>query len=42
MSDYGWFVLKGIAYLVLIGFVVWLTKSGWPLLALLMMPSWSK
>lgn len=41
MSDYGWFALKGIGYLVLIGVTVWLTKSAWPLWALLLMPTFS-
>jgi hypothetical protein len=40
VSDYGWFALKGIGYLALIGFAVWLTESGWPLWALMLMPSW--
>jgi hypothetical protein len=40
MSDYGWFALKGVGYLVLIGFVCWLLHSAWPLWALLFMPSW--
>ena len=40
MSDYGWFALKGIGYLTLIGFVCWLTESAMPLWALLLVPSW--
>lgn len=40
MSEYGWFAVKGIGYLVLIGFTVWLTHSAYPLWALLLMPSW--
>ena len=40
MSDYGWFALKGIGYLVLVGFVIWITKSLAPLFALLLFPSW--
>lgn len=42
MSDYGWFALKGIGYLVLIGFAVWLTDSATPLWALLLMPGWTE
>ena len=42
MSDYGWFCIKGVGYLVLIGFAVWWTDSAWALLALLLMPSWGK
>jgi hypothetical protein len=41
MSDYGWFALKGICYLVLIGFVCWFMHSAWPLWALLLVPFWS-
>lgn len=41
MSDYGWFALKGMGYLTLIGFVCWLTKSALPLWALLLLPSWA-
>lgn len=40
MSDYGWFAVKGIGYLVLIGFAVWMTNSALPLWALLLLPSW--
>ena len=40
MSEYGWFVIKALGYLALIGFAVWITKSGLPLWALLLMPSW--
>lgn len=39
MSDYGWFAVKGIGYLVLIGLVCWWTESAMPLWALLLMPS---
>ncbi len=41
IPDYGWFAIKGIVYLILIGFSVWLTDSSAPLFALLLMPSWS-
>lgn len=41
MSDYGWFAVKGIGYLVLIGFAVWMTNSALPLWALLLLPSWT-
>lgn len=41
MSDYAWFALKGIGYLVLIGFVCWALQSAWPLWALVLMPSWT-
>lgn len=41
MSDYAWFVLKGLGYLALIGFAVWLLRSAAPLFALLLMPSWT-
>lgn len=41
MRDYAWFALKGIGYLVLIGLVCWMTTSGWPLMALAFMPSWT-
>ena len=41
MTDYAWFAVKGIGYLVLIGLVCWWTTSGWPLWALLLMPSWT-
>jgi hypothetical protein len=40
MSDYAWFSVKGIGYLVLIEFVCWMLKSPWPLLALFLLPSW--
>ena len=40
MTDYGWFCIKGIGYLILIGFVCWYVESAMPLWALLLMPSW--
>ena len=40
MSDYGWFAIKGMCYLALIGFAVYWTDSATPLWALLLMPSW--
>ena len=40
MSDYAWFVIKSIGYLVLIGFVCYWTDSAVPLWALLLMSSW--
>jgi hypothetical protein len=40
VSDYGWFAVKGVVYLALIGFAVWWTNSAMPLWALLLMPSW--
>lgn len=41
MSDYGWFVVKSVAIIAVIGLAVWLTASGFPLLALLFLPSWT-
>lgn len=41
MSDYAWFAVKAIIYLILIGFAVYLTKSAMPLWALLAIPSWT-
>jgi hypothetical protein len=41
MSDYAWFAVKGIGYLVLIGFVCYWTDSAMPLWALILMPSWT-
>ena len=41
MNDYSWFALKGLGYLFLIGFAVYLTNSATPLWALLLMPDWS-
>lgn len=41
MSNYGWFALKGICYLILIGFAVWYTETAWALLALALMPNWT-
>lgn len=40
MSDYGWYVVKGVGYLALIGFAVWVTNSAVPLWALLLLPTW--
>jgi hypothetical protein len=39
MSDFGWGALVIIAYVALVGVAVYLTKSGWPLWALLLVPS---
>lgn len=41
MSDFSWFALECIVFLILIGFVCYLTTSAMPLLALLIMPSFS-
>lgn len=41
IPDYGWHAIKGIVYLILIAFTVWLTDSSVPLWALILMPSWS-
>ena len=40
MSDYKMFALKGVGYLILIGFAIWWTESATPLWALLLMPAW--
>lgn len=42
MTDYAWFALKGISYVVIIGVAILVTESALPLLALLLMPSWTK
>lgn len=41
MTDYTWFAIKGIGYLILIGFAIWWTESAMPLWALLLMPNWT-
>jgi hypothetical protein len=41
MSNFGWFALKCISMVALIGFVCWMTTSATPLWALLLMPSYS-
>lgn len=41
-SEYKWFALKGIGYLILIGFAVWIVGEATPLWALLLLPSWKK
>jgi len=41
MSDYRWFVIKSFFFYLLIGFSVWLLRSGWPLFALLLQSSWT-
>lgn len=40
MSDYAWFALKSMVIIAAIGVAVWVTQTGWPLLALMLMPSW--
>lgn len=40
MSDYAWFALKCMVIIAVIGGAVWVTETGWPLWALLLMPSW--
>jgi len=40
-EDIGWFAVKGIAYLALIGFTVWFMHSAWALWALCLMPSFT-
>ena len=40
MTNYSWFCIKGIFYLVLIGFALWYLNSGWVLLSLLLLPEY--
>lgn len=40
MTDYAWFALKSMVILAVIGVAVWVTQTGWPLWALLIMPSY--
>lgn len=41
MSNYGWFSLKMMVFLTVIGYVCYLTNSATPLWALLLTPSYS-
>lgn len=40
MTDYAWFAIKGMGYLILIGFACWIAESGLPLWALVFIPTW--
>jgi hypothetical protein len=40
MSNYGWFNVKVIGLFALIAFAVWITGSGMPMWALLLLPSY--
>lgn len=42
MSNYGWYVVKCLGYMVLVGTVAQITGSVWALLALLLMPVWGE
>ena len=41
MTDYAWYAIKTMCYLILIGFAVWLAHSAMPLWALFLIPYWS-
>ena len=41
MTNYGWFAIKGIVMIGVVGLAVYVTNTGWPLWALLLFPDYS-